>query len=512
MPRFACRVGGGIRDVETAVRWLDLGARKVILGTAAKPEILSRLPRERVIAALDARHGEVVVEGWQEGTGRGILERIAELKPHVGGFLVTFVELEGRMGGTDLELAKAVVAAAGEDCRVTIAGGVTTAEEIAALDEIGADAQVGMALYTGRLDLADAIMAPLVTDRPDGLYPDRGGRRARRVPGPGLLVPGESIREAVRRRMGIYQSRSRGLWVKGETSGATQELLRIDLDCDRDSPRFVVRQHGPGFCHLDTRTCWGEDAGLGRLARTLAERRAAGAAGQLHGQAVRRSRLARRQAARGGGRAGPGGDPRRGDLGGGGRPLLHPGPARARRHRPGRGRGASRPAGAQGHAARMRVWEHWRGRIAPVLERRVLVSLLLIAGGLWLFLGLADEIREGEQFRLDRAILLLFREPGDPAEPIGPVGWNPRCATSLRWAGTTIITMVTLVTAGYLMLSGKRHMALSGAGRRSWARCCSASRSRPASSGRGPSCFRMARRSTRRASRAAMPRGRPPPI
>lgn len=278
LARFPVRVGGGIRDAETAVRWLDKGARKVILGTAAKPEILSRLPRERVIAALDARHGEVVVEGWQEGTGRGILERIEELKPYCGGFLVTFVELEGRMGGTNLELAKAVVAAAGKDCRVTIAGGVTTAEEIKALDEIGADAQVGMALYTGRLDLADAIMAPLVTDRPDGLYPtvvvDERGLCL------GLVYSSkESIREAVRRRMGIYQSRSRGLWVKGETSGHTQELVRIDLDCDRDSPRFVVRQKGAGFCHLDTWTCWGEEAGLGKLERTLQARKVEAPAG-----------------------------------------------------------------------------------------------------------------------------------------------------------------------------------------------------------------------------------------
>jgi phosphoribosyl-ATP pyrophosphohydrolase/phosphoribosyl-AMP cyclohydrolase len=272
LARFAARVGGGIRDVETATGWLDKGARKVILGTAARPEVLSRLPRERVIAALDAKHGEVVVEGWKQGTGRGILERIQELKPFVGGFLVTFVELEGRMGGTNLELAQAVVAAAGKDCRVTIAGGVTTAEEIQALDAIGADAQVGMALYTGKLELADAIMAPLVTDRPDKLYPtvvvDERGVCL------GLVYSSpESIREAVRRRMGIYQSRSRGLWVKGETSGATQELVRIDLDCDRDSPRFVVRQHGAGFCHEDTRTCWGEDAGLGRLQRILAQRR-----------------------------------------------------------------------------------------------------------------------------------------------------------------------------------------------------------------------------------------------
>ena len=197
LPRFAVRVGGGIRDLATAVSWLDKGARKVILGTAAQPHLLSQLPRDRVIAALDARHGEVVVEGWQQGTGRGILERIAELKAHVGGFLVTFVELEGRMGGTNLELAKAVVEAAGKDCKVTIAGGVTTAEEIAALDRIGADAQVGMALYTGRLDLADAIIAPLVTDRPDGLYPtvvvDERGICL------GLVYSSkESIREAVR--------------------------------------------------------------------------------------------------------------------------------------------------------------------------------------------------------------------------------------------------------------------------------------------------------------------------
>lgn len=274
----AARVGGGIRDVETAIRWLDKGARKVILGTAAKPEILSRLPRARTIAALDARDGEVVVEGWKQGTGRGILERIAELREHVGGFLVTFVEREGRLGGTDMALAEAVVEAAGKDCQVTIAGGVTTAQEVAALDRLGADAQVGMALYTGRMDLGDAIMAPLVTDRPDGLYPtvvvDERGTAL------GLVYSSKhSIREAVRRRMGIYQSRSRGLWVKGESSGHTQELLRIDLDCDRDSPRFVVRQTEPGFCHLDTMTCWGEETGLSELERLLKHRKADAPAG-----------------------------------------------------------------------------------------------------------------------------------------------------------------------------------------------------------------------------------------
>ncbi|SNB64420.1 phosphoribosyl-ATP pyrophosphatase /phosphoribosyl-AMP cyclohydrolase /1-(5-phosphoribosyl)-5-[(5-phosphoribosylamino)methylideneamino] imidazole-4-carboxamide isomerase [Arboricoccus pini] len=269
--RFPCRVGGGIRSLATATSWLDRGAAKIILGTMAKPDLLAKLPKNRVIAALDARDGEVVIEGWKTGTGAALLDRIDELRDLVDGFLVTFVEREGRMGGTDMALAKAVVAAA-SPARVTIAGGVTTAEEIRELDAIGADAQVGMALYTGRLDLGDAIAAPLVTDRPDGLYPtvvtDERGLAL------GLVYSSkESIREAVKRKVGVYQSRTRGLWVKGETSGAVQELLRIDLDCDRDSPRFVVRQAGKGFCHLDTRTCWGEEEGLGSLMRTLAARR-----------------------------------------------------------------------------------------------------------------------------------------------------------------------------------------------------------------------------------------------
>src|SRR5262245_7677953 len=86
-----CRVGGGIRDAASAVAWLDRGAPKVVLGTAARPEVLRQLPRARVVAALDARHGEVVVEGWRKRTGQGVLERIAELRDLVGGFLVTSV-------------------------------------------------------------------------------------------------------------------------------------------------------------------------------------------------------------------------------------------------------------------------------------------------------------------------------------------------------------------------------------------------------------------------------------
>lgn len=267
LPLARCRVGGGIRSLETALDWLNAGAAKIVIGTAATPELLSQLPAERVIAALDAVHGEVVVEGWQTRTGESIVERMRRLRGHVGGFLVTFVEREGRMAGTNLDIVPSLVEAAGE-ARVTIAGGVTTAEDIARIDALGADVQVGMALYTGRLSLADAMAAPLTTDRPDGLWPtvvvDEQGVAL------GLAYSSiESLREAISTGRGVYHSRSRGLWRKGGTSGATQELLGVDVDCDRDALRFTVRQAGAGFCHQGTQTCWGDGGGLGALERRL---------------------------------------------------------------------------------------------------------------------------------------------------------------------------------------------------------------------------------------------------
>lgn len=272
--RAPCRVGGGIRDYDTAVRWLDAGAAKIIIGTAATPDLLARLPRERVIAAVDCFEGRVVVKGWREDTGERAIDALPRLAPHVGGFLVTLVEREGRLGGLDVEQARSIIdAAAG--IRVTIAGGVTTADEIGVLDRMGADAQVGMALYTSRMQLADAMAAPLTSDRADGLWPtvvvNEHGVAL------GLAYSDiESLREAVKLRRGVYKSRSRGLWLKGESSGAIQELLRVDLDCDRDTLRFVVRQHGSGFCHKDTETCWGVRAGVGfglvGLERTMLSR------------------------------------------------------------------------------------------------------------------------------------------------------------------------------------------------------------------------------------------------
>ncbi len=271
--RASCRVGGGIRDLDTARAWLDAGAARIMIGTAATPEFCGALPRERVIAAVDAEHGQVVVEGWRTATGTPVLERIRALAPLVGGFLFTQVEHEGGMGGFDFQAVAAAVRAAG-DARLTAAGGITTTTEIAELDRIGADAQVGMALYTGRLLLGDAVAAPLAKPLDGAVWPtvvcDEWGHAL------GLVwSTRESLVRAIAERKGIYWSRSRqALWEKGATSGNTQELVRVDLDCDRDALRFTVRQRGAGFCHLDRPACWPSRFDLDDLARTITERAA----------------------------------------------------------------------------------------------------------------------------------------------------------------------------------------------------------------------------------------------
>lgn len=288
----SCRIGGGIRDAKSAWRWLEAGAAKIILGSAAERDILAELPREHTIAALDAVNGDIVINGWRTRTGRTVRDRITELRDLIGGFLITFVEHEGRMTGLPMDLAAEYVELA-KPARLTIAGGVRDIADIAGASRLGADVQVGMALYTGAIHLADAITAPLRSDRSDGLWPtivtDECGVAL------GLAYSNaESVRQAVSERRGIYWSRARNsLWHKGDSSGNTQELLRIALDCDLDTLRFTVRQHGRGFCHTGSASCFGSLTGLRALEFRLQERTSDAPVGSYTAQLFRDASLLR---------------------------------------------------------------------------------------------------------------------------------------------------------------------------------------------------------------------------
>ncbi|MFB6075297.1 MAG: 1-(5-phosphoribosyl)-5-[(5-phosphoribosylamino)methylideneamino]imidazole-4-carboxamide isomerase [Haloarculaceae archaeon] len=158
------QLGGGIRTVADAVGLLDRGVDRVILGTAAveDPEIVAAISDERpgrVLVSLDAKGGEVVVEGWTEGTGLDPAEaaaRYADLG--AGGILFTDVDVEGRLEGVRTDPVRRVVEAV--DVPVIASGGVASVDDVRALRDAGAAAVVvGSALYEGRFTLAAARAA-----------------------------------------------------------------------------------------------------------------------------------------------------------------------------------------------------------------------------------------------------------------------------------------------------------------------------------------------------------------
>jgi phosphoribosylformimino-5-aminoimidazole carboxamide ribotide isomerase len=161
--RTVVRVGGGVRSVGRARELIDAGASKVIVGTSAfdangvrhdfLAELSSAIGAGRLLPALDSKNGHIVVKGWQEATQWRAEDVIKELEPYCGGFLCTYVDKEGMLQGTDLDWYRRLRQSTGRE--ITAAGGITTIEEIKALDELSIHAALGMAIYTGRLDLAE---------------------------------------------------------------------------------------------------------------------------------------------------------------------------------------------------------------------------------------------------------------------------------------------------------------------------------------------------------------------
>ena len=119
-------------------------------------EIAAAVGPERIMIALDSKHGKIVVNGWREATDFTAEEVIDHLEPYCSGFLCTYVDKEGMLQGTDLDWFRRLRAATRHE--LTAAGGITTIEEIEELHQLGIHAALGMAIYTGRLDLDELAL------------------------------------------------------------------------------------------------------------------------------------------------------------------------------------------------------------------------------------------------------------------------------------------------------------------------------------------------------------------
>jgi phosphoribosyl-ATP pyrophosphohydrolase/phosphoribosyl-AMP cyclohydrolase len=270
-----CRVGGGIRTPEQAKELVSLGARKIIIGSAAFRDpakkgsgiaggefavnvpilkaMADKIGRERVIVAVDARGCEITVDGWKTPTGLDLIETAKAVEPFAGELLFTCVEREGGMSGIDLEPVRKLREAV--SCLVTVAGGVCTLDEVSQISALGCDIQLGMAIYTGKISLADTFirsldwqkehsLLPVIVQSPDGQVIMTG------------FTDEEALAETFRRGNVCFHSRSRNkLWMKGETSGNVLKLVKMRTDCDRDALLAIAEPAGP-VCHTGGWSCF----------------------------------------------------------------------------------------------------------------------------------------------------------------------------------------------------------------------------------------------------------------
>ena len=282
------RTGGGIRSVKRAKELISLGAEKVIIGSAAwksNPvagesvlneeflnELAAAIGKDRIIISVDAINGKIAVKGWTETVDIPLVEGAKQAEKFCSELWFTGVEKEGCMQGTNMDYVRALREAV--KCRVVVAGGVSSVQEIKELEKLHCDVQLGMALYTGKVDLKEAFVECLDFEK-SPLIPVI----AQSVNGE-VLMQGFANAEAVRKSFDCgrltFWSRSRNeLWTKGDTSGNVLQVVKMRADCDRDCVLATVLPTGPA-CHTGSWTCFSsavdEKSSMGRLYNVIADR------------------------------------------------------------------------------------------------------------------------------------------------------------------------------------------------------------------------------------------------
>lgn len=248
----------GLETQQDVIDILDAGAAKVFVGRnqILALEGVSNLDRSRLVYCPSASAAEAssVLDGTSVGIhlqNVGSAETVGHLLHELGN------------GRPPVYVSKAQMT---EDAAVELARQSAVPIVPAQQLTVAAEAQ------PSGIRVASLLLAQAKSDRPDGLLStlvvDERGVAL------GLVYSNEeSVAESLRSGRGVYHSRKRGLWRKGDTSGDWQELVRIDFDCDHDCLRFTVRQQGQGFCHLQTATCFGDYRGLSKLQKTLQGRK-----------------------------------------------------------------------------------------------------------------------------------------------------------------------------------------------------------------------------------------------
>jgi phosphoribosylformimino-5-aminoimidazole carboxamide ribotide isomerase len=159
--QLPCQVGGGIRSIATAEAILNSGARRVIFGSSLirngaidlvfAREAAEKLGPEKLVFAADCRNGHVAIKGWREATNILAADLMRQLETFCSAFLYTHIDTEGLLQGIPLEIIRQLRRVTSR--QLIAAGGICSREEIDALQGIGVDAVVGMAIYQGLIPM-----------------------------------------------------------------------------------------------------------------------------------------------------------------------------------------------------------------------------------------------------------------------------------------------------------------------------------------------------------------------
>lgn len=158
------QLGGGIRSIADATAWLETGVDRIIIGTLATehPEVLGTLTGEygsaRIMAGVDARDGQIAVEGWQQTRGDFCTWATRFEEQGAGSLLYTNIDVEGLQQGIRLGPVKELISTV--SIPVVVAGGVSSPADLQGLHLAGvAGAVLGSALYSGKITLEEALEA-----------------------------------------------------------------------------------------------------------------------------------------------------------------------------------------------------------------------------------------------------------------------------------------------------------------------------------------------------------------
>ncbi|AOA65562.1 Multifunctional enzyme HIS4 [Komagataella phaffii GS115] len=237
--------------IDNLLKLYNNGINEVILDLDLAERVVQRIPGARVIY-------------------RTLVDKVASLPANASiavpfssplGDLKSFTNGGSRTVYAFSETAKLV------DVTSTVASGI-----IPIIDARQLTTEYELSEDVKKFPVSEILLASLTTDRPDGLFTTLVADSSNYSLGL-VYSSKKSIPEAIRTQTGVYQSRRHGLWYKGATSGATQKLLGIELDCDGDCLKFVVEQTGVGFCHLERTSCFGQSKGLRAMEATLWDRK-----------------------------------------------------------------------------------------------------------------------------------------------------------------------------------------------------------------------------------------------